>query len=109
METSVPKQGNKDPGAQNYRHTSKKTQCEVNRWFTPNLQVVSFDFQHIISPWHQDLHYGLEEIGVKFLWAGGDSLLYVGVCYKSLTSQCDSNMSDGVLRLVAGKSRATSY
>jgi hypothetical protein len=33
------------------------------------------------------LHPDVEEIGVKFLYPEGDSLLHVGICGKSLYSQ----------------------
>jgi hypothetical protein len=67
--------------------TSTHTWHMSSRWNTSDLQVVTIDIQAFVLPWHRRFYLDVEEIGVKCMWAGGDSLLDVGVCCKSLVNQ----------------------
>jgi hypothetical protein len=50
------------------------------------LQTSTYIWKFLPS-WHQGWYSGREEIGLKFLKPGGDSLLHVGVCCNSLERQ----------------------
>jgi hypothetical protein len=49
--------------------------------------VTNADISAFVTPWHQALYLGVEEIGVKCLLLGCDSMLNVGVCCILLTGQ----------------------
>ena len=58
-----------------------------SRWNTSDLQVVTIDIQAFVLLWHRRLYLDVEEIGVKRVWPGGDSLFDVGVYSTLLANQ----------------------
>jgi hypothetical protein len=52
-----------------------------SRWYTLDLHAAT------LAPWHPGVYPGVEEISVKRLYPGADSLLQVGVCCKLLDGQ----------------------
>jgi len=57
-----------------------------SRWYTSDLHIVVIYIYAFIPLWYQGIYPDLEEICVKCLWPGGDSLLHVGVCWKLCAS-----------------------
>lgn len=60
-----------------------------SRWYTPELHVVTIGIYAYASssPWYHGLYPGVKVLGVKYSEAASDSLLCVGICYKSLARQ----------------------
>ena len=56
-------------------------------WYTPDFHVVTIASQAFVPLGYQSLYPDVEDIGVKCLKLGGDCLLHVGICCKSLSSR----------------------
>ena len=53
-----------------------------SRWYTSD-----FEIQASVPPWRWGSYTSLAGIGVKCLQPGGDSLIHVGICCKSLATE----------------------
>jgi hypothetical protein len=90
---SFKKYSNKHSNAEKVILTLMSTQHMGSRCYTSDLTIVTIDISEFVTPWHQGLYPGTQQIGVKCPQPLGDSLLHVGVCYKMLASQVILNVS----------------
>jgi hypothetical protein len=58
-----------------------------SRRYTSDLAVVTTDILVLVPSWHQSLYVGVQEIGIKWPYPGGDSLLHLGISFKPLANQ----------------------
>jgi len=51
----------------------------ISYGYTSDLYLVTIDMSAYVPHWHQRLYLTVQEISIKYLQGGGDSLLHVGV------------------------------